>query len=59
MAAMDHSSAKLQPGSPHDPTPFGKYLLLGMIARGGMAEVYRAKTRQPATGIGDRLLAIK
>ncbi len=59
MAAMDHSSAKLQPGSPLDPTAFGKYLLLGMIARGGMAEVYRAKTRQPATGIGDRLLAIK
>ncbi len=60
MAAMDHSSStKLQPGSPLDPTPFGKYLLLGMIARGGMAEVYRAKSRQPANPVGDRLLAIK
>jgi len=61
MAAMDHSSStKLQPGSPLDPTPFGKYLLLGMIARGGMAEVYRAKARHPSqSGVGDRLLAIK
>src|SRR4051812_6039879 len=48
---------KLQPGSPADPTVFGKYLLMGLIARGGMAEVYRAKTRQGA--LLDRLLAIK
>jgi serine/threonine protein kinase len=49
--------AKLSPGSTTDPAPFGKYLLLGLIARGGMAEVYRAKQR---TGTGaDRLLAIK
>jgi serine/threonine protein kinase len=56
---------KLQPGSPSDPVAFGsKYLLLGMIARGGMAEVYRAKRRvvpgaELAPELKDRLLAIK
>jgi serine/threonine protein kinase len=50
-------SNKLQPGSPSEPVPFGKYFLLGLIARGGMAEVYRARLRNPD---GDsRLLAIK
>jgi serine/threonine protein kinase len=53
------SASKLSPGSPEAPTLFGKYLLLGMIARGGMAEVYRAKTRHPTPSIGNRLLAIK
>jgi serine/threonine protein kinase len=46
---------KLQPGAPNDPVPFGKYYLLGLIARGGMAEVYRSRPRDEAV----RLLAIK
>ena len=46
---------KLPPGGPDDPVPFGRYYLLGMIARGGMAEVYRAKLQVGAC----RLLASK
>jgi serine/threonine protein kinase len=46
---------KMSPGAPNDPVPFGKYYLLGLIARGGMAEVYRAK---PQVG-SRRLLAVK
>ena len=45
-------------GSPSEPTPFGKYLLLGLIARGGMAEVYRSKYRSPEHG-AEEILAIK
>jgi serine/threonine protein kinase len=46
---------KLSPGAPNDPVPFGKYFLLGLIARGGMAEVYRARVQ-----IGQKkLLAVK
>src|SRR5688572_2908561 len=51
-------SGKLQPGSPMDPVPFGKYFLLGLIARGGMAEVYRAKFRKEGA-TSNELLAIK
>jgi serine/threonine protein kinase len=46
---------KLAPGAPGEPVAFGRYYLLGMIARGGMAEVYRAK---PQLG-PRRLLAVK
>jgi len=61
MAEPSGISAKLQPGSPTDPVQFGKYLLLGLIARGGMAEVYRSKVRTGTVQQGsptDRLLAI-
>ena len=43
-------------GAPNEPVPFGKYFLLGLIARGGMAEVYRARSQ---TEPDRRLLAIK
>jgi serine/threonine protein kinase len=46
---------KMSPGAPNDPVPFGRYYLLGMIARGGMAEVYRAKLQ----GGPRRLFAVK
>ncbi|MEM9493204.1 MAG: serine/threonine-protein kinase, partial [Myxococcota bacterium] len=55
-------AAKLEPGAPGDPVPFGKFYLLGLIARGGMAEVYRARLREPdPSGPGDEphLFAIK
>jgi serine/threonine protein kinase len=46
---------KMSAGAPNDPVPFGKYYLLGLIARGGMAEVYRARNQIGAR----RLLAVK
>jgi eukaryotic-like serine/threonine-protein kinase len=36
----------LESGAPGDPVEFGKHYLLGLIARGGMAEVYRARYAQ-------------
>ncbi len=48
---------RLAPGAPGDPAPFGQYQLLGLIARGGMAEVYRG--RYAAERPPKRLLAIK
>jgi serine/threonine protein kinase len=52
------TDGKLLGGVPNDPVPFGKYFLLGLIARGGMAEVYRARQRDD-TSRQPRLLAIK
>lgn len=46
---------KLLAGSPTEPSSFGKYYLLGLIARGGMAEVYRARER----GGSDQIFAVK
>jgi serine/threonine protein kinase len=55
MSDRPSQEGKLSPGAPGDPVPFGRYFLLGLIARGGMAEVYRAR---PQVG-PRRLLAIK
>jgi len=49
------AAGKLQAGSPTEPAAFGKYYMLGLIARGGMAEVYRARPRKDSS----KLLAIK
>ena len=46
---------KLSPGAPNDPVPFGKFYLLGLIARGGMAEVYRARIQNGPK----KLMAVK
>jgi serine/threonine protein kinase len=40
------------------PAQFGKYILLDLIARGGMAEVFRAKSKAEVGGV-ERLYAIK
>jgi serine/threonine protein kinase len=48
-------SDKVSSGSSQAPIPFGQYELLGLIARGGMAEVFRARKR----GAESEILAIK
>ncbi len=49
----------MSPGAPNDPVAFGKYYLLGLIARGGMAEVYRARPQLSLAPSDKRLLAMK
>ncbi|HEY0194834.1 MAG TPA: serine/threonine-protein kinase [Kofleriaceae bacterium] len=55
MSERPSQEGKMSPGAPGDPVPFGRYYLLGLIARGGMAEVYRAVPQVGAR----RLLAVK
>ncbi len=57
MTDRPSTDGKMQPGSLTDPVPFGKYALMGLIARGGMAEVYRARYTEDAAS--KRVLAIK
>ncbi len=60
MTERASTDGKLQPGAPNDPVPFGSYYLLGLIARGGMAEVYRARLKVDDGSVSaNRLLAIK
>jgi serine/threonine protein kinase len=49
-------SLRIASGTPTDPVPFAQYYLHGLIARGGMAEVYRARRQTQTSG---QLLAIK
>ncbi len=56
MSERPSQEGKLSPGAPNDPVPFGGYYMLGLIARGGMAEVYRARSRKAGS---KRLLAVK
>jgi serine/threonine protein kinase len=67
MSATTQSDGnKALAGSPGEPAPFGRYELLGLLAKGGMAEVYRARLVENAApapvempALKDELLAIK
>jgi eukaryotic-like serine/threonine-protein kinase len=56
VGAQSRGDDTFDSGTPEQPVAFGKYVLLGKLARGGMAEVYRARS---ATGAPPQLLAIK
>jgi len=51
MSTKNIDPLTLEAGSPENPAIFGKYLLLGLVARGGMAEVYRAKRLKKEEGM--------
>src|SRR5690349_2719228 len=57
--SADVDISSMPTGSPAHPVEFGKFYLLGLIARGGMAEVYRARRIEPLGGAEPELYAIK
>jgi serine/threonine protein kinase len=53
---MRRGDESFDAGAPERVVSFGKYQLLGKLARGGMAEIYRARA---ASGVPSHLLAVK
>jgi hypothetical protein len=58
-AAVAQQPARIRAGSPAAPARFGDYLMCGLLARGGMAEVYLARHQAAPLGDVRALLAIK